>query len=296
MSYKVWRHHCGVCFQITHPTNRPKKFSFYCSFIAPNLSGIHQFLFRTLWLHYLTPCALSLLEYKIINSLYIKISMNFFASISFLVLTYCRWRRQMMNWQLTRVCHIHSHGSPWVCTVPIYGAWIQSDSFMSCWKEICHCVQEMLDKTIKISAEIVHMGLLQVPVSCRLLLYALYSDCSTGLTLEWHPIRILMQLLAMFLARHPNHQLVFMWIWQIDPSYLTTAFHNFYEENPLNITQILDVAQDLKVSSSFYRLFHRQWLFAYRFLVHCLKSSHLPLHWMWLYWLCNANIWIWING
>ncbi|KAF8197388.1 Not1-domain-containing protein [Pholiota molesta] len=83
--------------------------------------------------------------------------------------------------------------------------------------EMRHCVREMLDKAIKISAEIVHMGLLQVP------------------------------LLAMFLAGHPNHQLVFMRIWQIDPSYLTTAFRDFYEENPLNITRILDVAQDLKI-------------------------------------------------
>jgi CCR4-NOT transcription complex subunit 1 len=52
----------------------------------------------------------------------------------------------------------------------------------------------------------------------------------------------------MFLAGHPNHQLVFMRIWQIEPTYLTSAFRDFYEENPLNITRILDVAQDLKVS------------------------------------------------
>jgi CCR4-NOT transcription complex subunit 1 len=52
----------------------------------------------------------------------------------------------------------------------------------------------------------------------------------------------------MFLAGHPNHQLVFMRIWQIDPNYLTTAFRDFYDENNLNITRILDVAQDLKVS------------------------------------------------
>jgi CCR4-NOT transcription complex subunit 1 len=51
----------------------------------------------------------------------------------------------------------------------------------------------------------------------------------------------------MFLAGHPNHQLVFMRIWQIEPSYLTTAFRDFYQEDPLNITRILDVAQDLKV-------------------------------------------------
>ena len=53
----------------------------------------------------------------------------------------------------------------------------------------------------------------------------------------------------MFLAGHPNHQLVFMRIWQIEPSYLTNAFRDFYNENPLNITRILDVAQDLKVYS-----------------------------------------------
>ncbi|KAF9475663.1 Not1-domain-containing protein [Pholiota conissans] len=97
--------------------------------------------------------------------------------------------------------------------------------------EIRHCVREMLDKAIKISAEIVHMGLLQVP------------------DLPWNEIRVeySRKLLAMFLAGHPNHQLVFMRIWQIDPSYLTTAFREFYEENPLNITRILDVAQDLKI-------------------------------------------------
>lgn len=32
--------------------------------------------------------------------------------------------------------------------------------------EIRNCVKDMLDKAIKISAELVHMGLLQVPVCC----------------------------------------------------------------------------------------------------------------------------------
>ncbi|KAG6854974.1 hypothetical protein C0991_009797 [Blastosporella zonata] len=97
--------------------------------------------------------------------------------------------------------------------------------------EIRGCVREMLDKAIKISAELVHMGLLQVPEP------------------SWNDIRLeyARKLLAMFLAGHPNHQLVFMRIWQIEPSYLTNAFRDFYEENPLNITRILDVAQDLKI-------------------------------------------------
>jgi CCR4-NOT transcription complex subunit 1 len=57
----------------------------------------------------------------------------------------------------------------------------------------------------------------------------------------------------MFLAGHPNHQLVFMRIWQIRPEYLKTAFYGFYDDNPLNITRILDVAQDLKVPFFSYR-------------------------------------------
>ncbi|KAG6820801.1 hypothetical protein H0H93_011566, partial [Arthromyces matolae] len=97
--------------------------------------------------------------------------------------------------------------------------------------EIRACVRDMLDKAIKISAELVHMGLLQVPEE------------------SWNEIRLeySRKLLAMFLAGHPNHQLVFMRIWQIEPTYLTSAFRDFYEENPLNITRILDVAQDLKI-------------------------------------------------
>lgn len=39
-------------------------------------------------------------------------------------------------------------------------------------------------------------------------------------------------------------------MWQIEPTYLTDAFRDFYDENPLNISRILDVAQDLKVRFS----------------------------------------------
>ncbi|KAL1669392.1 CCR4-Not complex component, Not1-domain-containing protein [Schizophyllum commune] len=97
--------------------------------------------------------------------------------------------------------------------------------------DIKGCICDMLDKAIKISAELVHMGLLQVPNA------------------NWNEIRLeySRKLLAMFLGGHPNHQLVFMRIWQIQPSYLTDAFRDFYEENPQNITRILDVAQDLKI-------------------------------------------------
>ncbi|KAG7086666.1 hypothetical protein E1B28_002606 [Marasmius oreades] len=100
--------------------------------------------------------------------------------------------------------------------------------------EIRNVVRDMLDKAIKISAELVHMGLLQVPDA------------------PWNEIRLeySRKLLAMFLAGHTNHQLVFMRIWQVDPAYLANAFRDFYEENQLNITRILDVAQDLKILES----------------------------------------------
>lgn len=80
----------------------------------------------------------------------------------------------------------------------------------------------------------------------------------------------------MFLAGHPNHQLVFMRIWQIEPTYLTNAFRDFYEESPLNITRILDVAQDLKVSFLLRRpnSYHSQWFL--RFWTRFWKSDLSP--------------------
>lgn len=114
--------------------------------------------------------------------------------------------------------------------------------------EVRNFVGEMLDKAVKISAEIVQMGLLQVTVSPRVSL-SVSSAYETCQGLPWNDVRLeySQRLLAMFLAGHPNHQLVFMRIWQIEPKYLLNALREFYEENPQNITRILDVAQDLKV-------------------------------------------------
>ena len=67
----------------------------------------------------------------------------------------------------------------------------------------------------------------------------------------------------MFLAGHPNHQLVFMRIWQIEPSYLTNALRSFYDENTMNITRILDIAQDLKVR-------HEKFFFSSSVLIYCI--------------------------
>ncbi|GAB1523027.1 CCR4-NOT core subunit cdc39 [Rhizoctonia solani] len=94
-------------------------------------------------------------------------------------------------------------------------------------------VREMMDKAVKISAELVYMGLLQV------------SKPWNRTQQEYSS-----KLLTMFLNGHPNHQLVFMRIWQIEPTYLTKAFGEYYADNALNITRILDVAQDLKILDS----------------------------------------------
>jgi CCR4-NOT transcription complex subunit 1 len=41
-----------------------------------------------------------------------------------------------------------------------------------------------------------------------------------------------------------------MRIWHIEPTNLTTALREFYDEYPMNITRILDVAQDWKILES----------------------------------------------
>ncbi|KAG9104806.1 hypothetical protein FRC06_009276 [Ceratobasidium sp. 370] len=99
--------------------------------------------------------------------------------------------------------------------------------------EVQAYVREMMDKAVKISAELVYMGLLQV-------------------SKPWNQTQqeYSSKLLTMFLNGHPNHQLVFMRIWQIEPTYLTKAFGEYYADNALNITRILDVAQDLKILDS----------------------------------------------
>jgi len=91
----------------------------------------------------------------------------------------------------------------------------------------------MLDRAVRVSAELVHMELLQVP--------KLWKTAQREYANK---------LLGVSLAGHPNNRLDFMRIWQIDPDYLLTAFRDHYNENPINITRILDVAQDLKTLDS----------------------------------------------
>lgn len=55
------------------------------------------------------------------------------------------------------------------------------------------------------------------------------------------------RLLSIFLTGHPSHQLVFLRIYQLDRLFLTAALRDFYGESEINVSRILDVAQDLKI-------------------------------------------------
>ncbi|PWN51417.1 Not1-domain-containing protein [Violaceomyces palustris] len=91
-------------------------------------------------------------------------------------------------------------------------------------------VTDLLEKAVQSSAELVLMGLVQIPQPWNLVHTELAS-----------------KLISMFLAGHPSHQLVFYRIWQVNRDYLLNALRNFYAENPMNITRLLDVVQDLKI-------------------------------------------------
>ena len=59
--------------------------------------------------------------------------------------------------------------------------------------DIRNCVREMLDKAVKISAELVHMGLLQVPVSETYFTLGVFADLALGHPLERDTLGILAQ-------------------------------------------------------------------------------------------------------
>jgi CCR4-NOT transcription complex subunit 1 len=64
----------------------------------------------------------------------------------------------------------------------------------------------------------------------------------------WSPLHteLLARLLSTFLSGHPSHQLVFLRLFQLVPSFLLAALRDYYAESEMNVTRILDIAQDLK--------------------------------------------------
>ena len=91
-------------------------------------------------------------------------------------------------------------------------------------------VTDLLEKAVKEGADLVLLGLVQMPQPWN----KVHSELSAKLS-------------SMFLAGHPSHQLVFTRLWQIDKGYLLNSLRTFYAENTANLTRVLDVAQDLRI-------------------------------------------------
>ncbi|TIC11800.1 Not1-domain-containing protein [Wallemia mellicola] len=90
--------------------------------------------------------------------------------------------------------------------------------------------RELLETGCRTHGEIILLGLVQLPKPWS----------------NYH-LELITRLLALFLAGNPSHQLVFLRLWQIDRNFLLGAFKQFYQDNNMNVTRILDVAQDLKI-------------------------------------------------
>ncbi|KAH9440897.1 hypothetical protein Pst134EB_029549 [Puccinia striiformis f. sp. tritici] len=89
---------------------------------------------------------------------------------------------------------------------------------------------DIMERACKTNPELVMMALIQVPTPWAML----HND-------------LMARLLQSFLKGHPSHQLVFLRIWQLDPDFLMTALRDFYHENEMNVTRVLDITQDLKL-------------------------------------------------
>ncbi|GAA5963421.1 hypothetical protein JCM21900_000443, partial [Sporobolomyces salmonicolor] len=88
---------------------------------------------------------------------------------------------------------------------------------------------ELLDRGCKSNPELVLVGLVQIEKPWN----ALHSELTA-------------RLLSTFLAGHPAHQLVFLRLYQLDRPFLFAALRDFYTDSEMNVTRIVDIAQDLK--------------------------------------------------
>ena len=91
-------------------------------------------------------------------------------------------------------------------------------------------VQEVLEQAIKACPELILLGLVQIPQPWN----AIHAELAS-------------QLLTMFMTPHNSSLFVFHRIWKTQREYLLNAFRNFYLENQLNLTRIVDVAQSLGI-------------------------------------------------
>ncbi|KZT56511.1 Not1-domain-containing protein [Calocera cornea HHB12733] len=96
--------------------------------------------------------------------------------------------------------------------------------------EVRLAARELMEKAIKVGPELVEIALLKL------------SKPWTTSQSEY-----VEKLLQVFLAGHPNHQLVLWRVFQTDEAYFMSSLRDFYQASEPNVTRILDIAQDLKI-------------------------------------------------
>ncbi|GAA5875884.1 hypothetical protein JCM8547_001694 [Rhodosporidiobolus lusitaniae] len=96
--------------------------------------------------------------------------------------------------------------------------------------ELAARVHELLDRGCKVNPELVVVGCVQVEKP--------WSPLLTELTAR---------LLSSFLSGTiPSHQLVFLRLSQLSPDFLFAALRDYYGESEMNVTRVVDIAQELK--------------------------------------------------
>ncbi|WFC98612.1 CCR4-NOT core subunit cdc39 [Malassezia yamatoensis] len=94
--------------------------------------------------------------------------------------------------------------------------------------EVGKAVSAILERGIKTHAELVLLALVQLPQS----------------TSAVHP-ELVSKLFGMFLAGHKQQRLVFWQLWHATPSIMLDLLVRVYHESPLQLSQIVEVAQEL---------------------------------------------------
>lgn len=94
--------------------------------------------------------------------------------------------------------------------------------------EVGKAVTAILERAIKTHAELVLLGLVQLPQSTNAV----------------HP-ELVSKLLVMFLAGHAQQQLVFWQLWHTQPKRFLELLLRVYSESPLQLARIVEVAHEL---------------------------------------------------
>ncbi|KAK4700026.1 CCR4-NOT transcription complex subunit 1, partial [Phenoliferia sp. Uapishka_3] len=115
--------------------------------------------------------------------------------------------------------------------------------------ELATRVHEVLDRGCKTNPELVLIALVQVEVRVAGSVEFEGGRANSLMQKPWNAVHaeLTARLLSTFLSGHPSHQLVFLRIFQTDRMFLMAALRDFYTESEINVSRILDVAQDLKI-------------------------------------------------